>query len=212
MNGRLLAQPFPMPCGPELRAAYQDLYFAANGDEATRTRIGDPAMLPRPWDPPTCTSASLRAEVWEWLDHVVEWLNHEYVWDVNSGGTIPACWPLHPHLVHEIAVLADQRRRASIDTSSSSLEEWHRYSLPSFIERLRHRIRTLCDEEHKPWPARTRFVRYLSTTATADRLAAFNRDLGAIGEAPNPSTSNTPRLSLVTEDGDSIDPATGEIT
>lgn len=212
MNGKLLAQPFPMPSGPELRAAYQDLYLAANGDEATRRRIGNPATLPRPWDPSTCTSAPLRAELWEWLDLVVEWLNHEYVWDLNTGGMVPSCWPLHPHLVHEIAVLADQRRRASIDTTSSSLEEWHRYSLPAFVDRLRSRTRTLCDEEHKPWPARTRFVRYLGTTATTERQEAFDRDLGAIEESPRQSTSDTPRLTLVIEDGGSIDPTTGEIT
>jgi hypothetical protein len=43
------------------------------------------------------------------LEALVTWLNHEYVWDVAN--VIPPCWP-HPHLVHEIAVLADQRHRA----------------------------------------------------------------------------------------------------
>ena len=32
------------------------------------------------------------------------------LWDAST--VIPSCWPHHPHLVHEIAVLADQRRKA----------------------------------------------------------------------------------------------------
>jgi hypothetical protein len=35
----------------------------------------------------------------------------EYVLEVADA--IPACWPQHPHLVHGVSVLADQRRRAS---------------------------------------------------------------------------------------------------
>ena len=84
-----------------------------------RSSIGNPNNLPRPWDPPTCTKPALRRELWKWLDEVVIWFNHEYVWDHNAG-MIPACWPQHPHLVHEIAVLADQRRRAGIDPTSSA--------------------------------------------------------------------------------------------
>jgi hypothetical protein len=45
----------------------------------------------------------------------------EYVWEVADA--IPACWPQHPHLVHEIAVLADQRRRAGHAFTSDALEE-----------------------------------------------------------------------------------------
>jgi type IV secretion system protein VirD4 len=32
---------------------------------------------------------------------------------------IPACWPKHPHLVHDLAVLADQRRRAGRATPAT---------------------------------------------------------------------------------------------
>ena len=91
-------------------------------------------MLPRPWDPPTCVDPDLRAELWEWLEAVVTWLNHEYVWDVS--GIIPHCWPKHPHLVHEVAVLADLRRRAGQALSSDALEEWPGTSfayLPSYF-------------------------------------------------------------------------------
>jgi hypothetical protein len=63
-------------------------------------------------------------EVWSWLEAVVTWLNHEYVWDVAD--VIPPCWPQHPHLVDEIAVLADQRRRAGQAHTSDPLEDWQR--------------------------------------------------------------------------------------
>jgi hypothetical protein len=48
--------------------------------------------------------------LWLRLEAVVAWPVTDYVWE--AADTIPACWPQHPHLVHEIAVLADQRRRA----------------------------------------------------------------------------------------------------
>ena len=63
--------------------------------------LGSPTMP----DPATITDPSLRAEAWDWLDAVVCWFNAEYVWDPTLG-VIPACWPRHPHLVHEIAVIA----------------------------------------------------------------------------------------------------------
>ena len=177
MTDRPLALPFPLPDGPELSAAYRDLHFAAHGDDDTKALIGDPALLPRPWDPPTCRKRQLRQELWEWLDEVVTWFNTEYVWDPTSG-MIPPCWPRHPHLVHEIAVLADQRRRAGIDTSSNSLEEWHRYTVPAFLDRLRQRTKSHCEEHHQPWPARARQSRHLAEAAVADRWQSVRIDAG----------------------------------
>lgn len=177
MTARPLALPFPLPDGPELRAAYKDLHLAAHGDDETKKKIGDPALLPRPWDPPTC-GKQLRLELWEWLDEVVTWFNAEYVWDPIAG-MIPPCWPMHPHLVHEIACLADQRRRAGIDTSSNMLEEWHRYTVPGFLDRLRQRTKSHCDEHHQPWPARVRFARHISKSSIAERDGAFAPDPGA---------------------------------
>jgi hypothetical protein len=89
---------------------------------------------------------------------------------------IPPCWPQHPHLVHEIAVLADQRRRAGIDTSSNSLEEWHRYAVPAFLDRLRQRNKSHCDDQHQPWPARTRHSRHGSTGRSDERSRLFAED------------------------------------
>jgi hypothetical protein len=37
---------------------------------------------------PTCPQPELRAELWQWLDAVVTWLNTDYVWDVAN--IIPA--------------------------------------------------------------------------------------------------------------------------
>lgn len=202
-----LVRAFPMPLAPHLRAAYEDLYLVTSGDEKTKRRIGNPATLPRPWDPPTCKAPELRRELWDWLVEVVDWFNNEYVWDPAGGAMIPPCWPLHPHLVHEIAVLADQRRRAGIDTGSNSLEEWHRYSVPAFTDRLKLRTRTLCEEEHKPWPGRSRHSRHVSNAAAAERRAAFDSDLATLDR----STVEGPRLRIIDSDGHEIDSVTGEL-
>jgi hypothetical protein len=201
MTDRPIALPFPLPDGPELSAAYKDLHLAAHGDDETKAIIGDPALLPRPWDPPTCRKRQLRQELWKWLDEFVTWFNTEYVWD-PAAGMIPPCWPQHPHLVHEIAVLADQRRRAGIDTSSNSLEEWHRYSVPAFLDRLRQRTKSNCDEHHQPWPARARFDRHGADSAVAERQVALRADCGC---APS-SQHAAPRTLLVNQDPEGYRP------
>ena len=206
-----LVLPFPPPDGVELKKAYRNLYLSANGTEAEKKRIGNPANLPRPWDPPSCTNSALRREVWAWLEKFVIWFNHEYVWDHNAG-MIPACWPQHPHLVHEIAVLADQRRRAGLDPTSSALEEWHRYGVPGFLERLKTRTKNACDEHHSSWPAQGRRARHTSPDATAERAGAFEGDV-ALLNPPKAKPEPTPRvLHLVREPtGDLINPVTGEV-
>lgn len=207
MTDRPLALPFPLPDGAELSAAYKELYLAAHGDDATKKAIGDPALLPRPWDPPTCRKRQLRQELWDWLDAVVIWFNTEYVWDPTAG-MIPPCWPHHPHLIHEIAVLADQRRRAGIDTSSNTLEEWHRYSVPAFLERIRQRVKSHCDEHHQPWPARTRLARHTSDSAVVEREQTLQADVrrGSVDTQGRPE-----KWRVEDELGNTIDLTTGEI-
>jgi hypothetical protein len=207
MTTRPPALPFPLPNGPELSAAYRDLHLAAHGDDETKKKIGDPALLPRPWDPPSCRKLQLRQELWDWLDEFVTWFNSEYVWDPNAG-MIPPCWPQHPHLVHEIAVLADQRRRAGIDTSSNTLEEWHRYTVPGFLDRLKERTGHHCDEHHQAWPARARYTRHVSESAVTERQRTLQRDSGS--NRPNPHDRQR-QWRLEDEGGHTIDPATGEI-
>lgn len=172
-NGALV-RAFPSP-GPLLGTAYRDLYLAAEGSDNQKATIGDPSLLPKPWDPPTCRNPHLRAELWEWLDQVVLWLNHEYVWDPDA--MIPPCWPQHPHLVHELAVLADQRRRVGLTLDSNGLEEWHRYTLPGFLDRTRARLKAHCDQDHQPWPARGRYARHADARQDKRRQDAYNDDV-----------------------------------
>jgi hypothetical protein len=113
----LLVQPFPAP-GKLVALAYRELDRAATGSPEQIRALGDARLLPRPWEPASCRTPQLRQQLW--LDAVVDWLATEYVWEATD--TIPACWPQHPHLVHEIAVLADQRRRAGHAFTSDALE------------------------------------------------------------------------------------------
>ena len=197
--------PFPIP-GELVRLAYRELHIAINGTEAEQKALGNHALLPRPWEPATCLDPEMRHQLWQWLEHVVIWLNHEYTWDVT--GLIPRCWPQHPHLVHEIAVLADQRRRAGLAKTSDALEEWHRYSLPAFTDRMRQRIRAHCDDEHTGWPSRPRHNEHTAETAAQHREDAYAFDVDALPTSAHThdhrEVSGSPRLGVVDLD-------TGEI-
>ena len=170
-----LAAAFPVP-GPRVRQAFHGLWVAETSPEKVR----DAASLPRPWDPPTCRARGLRWELWLWLDGVVGWVNGEYVWDVGGGVLIPDCWPLHPHLVHEIAVLADQRRRAGMAYTSDALETWQRVGLPEFIIRMRDRLHDSCDHGHQSWPGRAAQARSNQAVVRSLMHAAFGNDLSKL--------------------------------
>lgn len=192
-TARLLVEPFPTP-GPEIQLAYRELNLAMNGTPEQQEMIGDPARLPRPWEPATCIHSGLRLQLWDWLDEVVIWLNRGYSWDAT--GAVPTCWPLHPHLVHEIAVVADQRRRAGLAVTSDALEEWHRYCLPPFIDRMRVRIKTACDDEHQAWPGRARHEEHIGEVRTTARRHQFAADVDlASRQPPRPR-----RLALIDTD------------
>lgn len=62
MTYQPLALPFPMPTSERIRAAYWNLYLSENGTQAQKDRLGDAALLPRPWDIATCTDPDLRSE------------------------------------------------------------------------------------------------------------------------------------------------------
>ncbi|MBO1756479.1 hypothetical protein [Allobranchiibius sp. CTAmp26] len=168
-----MVQPFPEG-GRLLRLAYRELAIAAQGNEDQVAALGPLSELPRPWDPATCRRSDLRVQLWAWLELVVRWLNREYVWDVST--MIPACWPQHPHLVREIALLADQRRRAGAALSSDAMEEWSRYALPAFSDRMRSRLKDHCEEGHQVWPARSRYVRQLGAQSVGDRQRVYDAD------------------------------------
>lgn len=177
-----MVSPFPRP-GRRVEHAYAELDFAAGaGTLLQREAVGDPRLLARPWEPASCVDPELRAELWQWLDQVVIWLNHEYVWDAEA--MIPSCWPRHPHLVHEIAVLADLRRRAGLALTGDLLEEWHRYALPAFIDRTRGRMRQHCLQGHEPWPGLGRHTRLQGEAAGQDRAAAYRADIGRLAARP----------------------------
>jgi hypothetical protein len=188
-----LAQPFPAP-GQLVALAYRELDLAANGSAEQIRALGDVRLLPRPWDPATCRTPQLREQLWAWLEAVVAWLVSEYVWDVADA--IPACWPEHPHLVHEVAVVADQRRRAGHAFTSDALEEWHRYNLPAFTERMKARLRNHCEDGHQPWPANGRYTRYTAETNRRAREDRYAADVGAATPADG-MRPHRPRLGLV---------------
>jgi len=105
--------------------------------------------------------------------------------------------------VHEIAVLADQRRRASHAFTSDALEEWHRYSLPAFTERMKTRLRSHCEDGHQAWPAKGRHTRYTAETSRRAREEHYARDVAAL-RPTEAKGRRRPRLGLVDLD-------TGEI-
>ena len=107
-----------------------------------------------------------------------------------------------------IAVLADQRRRAGLAMTSDALEEWHRYCLPAFTDRMRNRLRAHCDDEHKHWPAKPRHNEHLADASRQRRENAFAHDVDALAVSQRAHEPRPPagrlRLGLVDLD-------TGEI-
>lgn len=127
---------FPAP-SPLVVGALDDLRLAAVSPPESQDELRRLAMAPRPWDPATCPT-ELRRLVYTWLDEVVAWINEEHTWRVDR--VIPVCWMEHPHIVHELATLACLRWEAGYAVSAAVLEEWQRYTLPMFLDRLVQRI------------------------------------------------------------------------
>ena len=69
-----MVRPFPRH-GPRLQLAYRELDQAANGNIDQKRALHPVSDLPRPWSPGTCKDPALRAELWDWLDAVVVWIN-----------------------------------------------------------------------------------------------------------------------------------------
>lgn len=213
VNGPLVAR-FPA-IGRAMDKAYHDLFRAETAKTAADISDLDPLdSLPRPWDLATISDPELRVEVWEWLDKVVGWLNAEYLWDVAD--LIPPCWPSHPHLVHELGVVADQRRRAGFAFTSDALEEWHRYTLPYFIDRMRNRYRGYCEEHHQPAPGTARNRRYTSPAQAQARQRLYWTDAAAASannqQAPRDDAQPAERRRYRVIEGSLLDTTTGEIT
>lgn len=196
----VLVLPFPQP-GPVIRRLYRHWWTVENGTELERDRIKD-RPTGRPWDPATLGTSGERLELWRWLEEVVRWFNHEYAWDTSQ--VIPDCWPEHPHLVHEIAVMADARRRAGGTPNSGALEEWHRVCVPWFLSRMRDSIQAHCEERHQAWPARARYARLVSQESLDIRHLRTMEDVEVVGfRAANPWIDGY--------GGDRINITTGEV-
>jgi hypothetical protein len=190
-----IVREFPAP-SKVLVSAFAELLIARSDDEDARNELGPISALPRPWDPPSCPP-TLRDELWIWLDRVVAWINHEYTWRPDQA--IPACWPAHPHLVHEVAVIACLRYAAGHALTADALEDWHRYALPAFVDRLSARLAGApCPPgEHKRWPAASRYVDYESDSAVRRRLDRYALDTGRRpSPQPPPPPSRTGRTAL----------------
>jgi len=197
----LAVLPFPTP-GPQLRRLYRHHLAVENATDQEREKLLKRGVTARPWDPATLGSSALRLELWRWLDEVVKWFNHEYAWDTSQ--VIPDCWPEHPHLVHEIAALADQRHRAGQTHDGSLLENWHRVCVPWFLSRMRDTIKAHCEEHHHAWPARARYARYVSQDSFNIRRLRANEDVVTVG-----ILTGKPWVPI--EGGDELNVVTGEI-
>ena len=198
-----MTRPFPEP-GRLVQAAYRELEIAASGGDAERAVLGRVESLGRPWDPPSCAPA-VRQQVWAWLDEVAAWVNHEHGWGVDR--LIPPCWPAHPHIGHELAVLADQRRAAGLALGGDLLEEWHRYSLPMFQDRLVGRLGNRCVTKHDEWPAAARHRAYVSEGGQQQRAGWFADDLASIrATTPRPDGDFGPFAVVNRETGELFDP------
>lgn len=177
-----LLQPFP----PPPRAVRQSIdQLAASQEWTERERADlDPKTLDRPWEPAGCPPR-LRLQLWGWLDDVAAWINHEYGW--QTARAIPSCWPRHPHLVHELAVVACLRLAAADATDPQLLEEWHRYVLPGFCERMTDRLGGVgcAPGKHTDWPARSRHVEFTSPQALDARNQLFEADAAADTPPPD---------------------------
>jgi len=95
--------------------------------------------------------------------------------------------------------------------TSDPLEEWHRYVLPSFIDRMRGRLKDHCADGHKGWPARGRYTRHISEDSLEERENIYAADLDALSGLRRPpkgtrSGVRPKRLSIVdTTSGEILD-------
>jgi hypothetical protein len=180
--GAELARTFPLP-NPDVGFHLSELQRLAAIEAPTELELRRLAALARPWDPPNCPP-ELRRHVYSWLDEVVAWINEDHTWRVDR--VVPACWPQHPHIVHELATVACLRWSAGCTASATPLEEWHRVTLPLFLERIAQRVGpNACPPgRHQPHPGAGRSQLYREEPATGDRRRRRARDasLGVLAE------------------------------
>jgi hypothetical protein len=173
--GDPMVVPFPTP-GPALTRVMARLQMAVGRPPTDQAEIMAVMQLPRPWDPGTCTGIE-RAELWRWLDDVATWINTQHLWNVTGQG-VPECWPDHPHVVHDLAVVASARLFTTMTATPQALDEWHRYTLPAFLDRLHGRLGEGCPPgRHAARPRHDRDQRLTTTEHRRRQEGAFRRDL-----------------------------------
>lgn len=194
---RPMVRAFPTP-GPQIKQLYRELNLALNGTAEQQKALGPVEELPRPWIPATVTRTAQRSELWAWIDAFVVWLNEQYAFDPSD--LVPGCWPEHPHLVHELAAIADLRWRAELDLTPTSLEEWHRYGLPAFLDRMRRRVDAHCENSHPDRPPSGRtLARHSAKPCSQRRWGIIKDDLAATDDEPK-GDDRSPWLRLVDVD------------
>jgi hypothetical protein len=164
---------FP-PAPPPIRAAITLLQKTAqpiDGEDASATarRLERLSELPRPWIPASC-EPELRKRLYTWLEQVACWLNDQYSWQPKT--MIPPCWPWHPHIAHELAVLALQRHSAETDINPTALDNWHRYNRPLFSDRMLAQLGDGCRLGHTAWAGRPRMADYAAAKDNRRKLFA----------------------------------------
>jgi hypothetical protein len=180
----LMVDPFPEP-GSRIRAAMEALQMAAVDKPEDEAALRKLAKMPRPWDPGSCTGV-VRGELWAWLEQVAIWVNTQHLWNVTRPG-LPECWPAHPHLVHDLAVLACGRYFAAYAVTPAALEEWNRYALPMFLDRVRDRLGDACQPgRHQPRPRLERDQAHVADAIRHGREERFGDDVVCAGGEPGP--------------------------
>lgn len=165
---------FPPPPA-QVRHALATLQIVRGGDPDALAELGDTGDLPRPWEPATCP-AELRQQIWLWCDDVASWINRDYAW--RPATLIPGCWPRHPHIARELPALACLHHAAADSTGPELLEEWHRHTLPLFLDRLATRLgeSTCRTGKHQDWPAAARYDALTAHQAVQERHNLFHAD------------------------------------
>lgn len=170
----LMVHPFPEP-GYTIRSTMETLQLATMDMPEDEQALHALAQMPRPWEPGSCTG-KLRDDLWVWLEEVAIWVNEQHLWNLNRPG-IPECWPAHPHIVNDLAVLACSRYYTSYALTPAALEDWHRYHLPGFLERLRDRLGDACQPARHQAPPRQERDRSLRGAVANQRFQRFENDV-----------------------------------
>lgn len=171
----MIVTPFPMPPGSVVRA-WELLRVVRRGDPDEIAETGvDLDNLARPWVPGTCPD-DLREGMWTWCDAAAAWINREYTWKPTH--LVPPCWPRHPHIANELPVLVFSRWIAEDSLGPEALEDWHRYTLPMFLDRMHTRLgeSTCRSGKHQDWPAEARYTAFFGDELANDRADLIYTD------------------------------------